>query len=346
MPGQDGAALGRRIAANPALGATRLILLTSSGLRGDGQRFAELGFAGYLLKPVTQRDLNDCLLLVMESGNKNWQMRTQPMVTRHHLRVQRERSKHRLLLAEDNLVNQKVARLALERLGHRVNIVGNGREAVEHWQAGGYDLILMDCQMPELDGYAATREIRALEAGQSRIPIIALTAHAMKGAGEECLAAGMDAHLSKPLDREQLERCLSKFLVQSADAGTAPAESSGTQDAETPVDVAALRALLDGDSLLEQELIADYASTGSSLLKAILDAISSNDFAAIQQAAHTLKGASASLYANASASLAGRIENAAKAGERAQISVLADELSQQVMRTIDFLESMPTAAHK
>jgi two-component system, sensor histidine kinase and response regulator len=283
----------------------------------------------------------------MESGAKNWQTRTQPMVTRHHLRAQRERSKRRILLAEDNAVNQKVARLALEKLGHRVDIVGTGREAVEHWNAGGYDLILMDCQMPELDGYEATRAIRVQEAGRARVPIVALTAHAMKGADEHCLAAGMDAHLSKPLDREALDRCLTKFFGQTAEQPVVNDENTAkntTLTVQSPVDIAALHALLDGDSSLERELIDDYASTGSAALKAILDAIAANDLSGVQHAAHTLKGASASLYAGASAALAGRVESAAKSGAHAQVGVLAEELGQEVTRTIEFLRNMSKAA--
>jgi hypothetical protein len=120
--------------------------------------------------------------------------------------------KCRVLLAEDNAVNQKVARRILEKLGYLVDVVGDGRLAVEAWLAGHYDLILMDCQMPELDGYEAARAIRTLEAGRTHIPIVALTAHAMKGAAEQCTGAGMDAHLTKPIDRARLRACLAHYL--------------------------------------------------------------------------------------------------------------------------------------
>jgi CheY-like chemotaxis protein len=134
----------------------------------------------------------------------------QPLVTSAH-----DHRKARILLAEDNTTNRKIACRVLEKEGYEVEAVMDGRQAVDAWQRGGYDLILMDCQMPQLDGYEATREIRRCEADSAknqRIPIIALTAHAMKGAAEECHAAGMDDYLTKPLDREQLRRCLATHL--------------------------------------------------------------------------------------------------------------------------------------
>ena len=211
MPECDGAKLGRMIVADPMLQSTRLVLLTSSGERGDGKRFAEIGFAGYLLKPVTQRDLMETLLLVFSSQAQAWREGTQPIVTQDALPLSRE-AESRILLAEDNLVNQKVACRILEKLGYKVDVVDDGRAAVDAWASGRYNLILMDCQMPELDGYEATREIRRREAGGVRIPIVALTAHAMKGADAECSAAGMDDYLTKPIDRAQLQSCLTRLL--------------------------------------------------------------------------------------------------------------------------------------
>jgi PAS domain S-box-containing protein len=213
MPGCDGATLGTTIQGEEALRGARLILLTSSGQRGDGRLFSELGFAGYLLKPVTHRDLTDCLTMVLGTQAEGWRMSTQPIVTRHALRSQRVREARHILLAEDNLVNQKVACRILEKLGYRVDVAADGQAAFNAWQSGRYDLILMDCQMPVMDGYETTRHIREQESGAKHIPIIALTAHAMKGADNECRAAGMDEYLSKPIDREQLRQTLERWLA-------------------------------------------------------------------------------------------------------------------------------------
>jgi PAS domain S-box-containing protein len=227
MPGCDGATLGKSILAEDDLRGARLILLTSSGQRGDGRLFSELGFAGYLLKPVTHRDLTDCLTMVLGMQAEGWRMSTQPIVTRHALRSQRTREGHHILLAEDNVVNQKVACRILEKLGHRVDVAADGQAAFDAWQSGRYHLILMDCQMPVMDGYETTRKIREHESGGKHIPIIALTAHAMKGADNECRAAGMDDYLSKPIDREQLRESLSRWLNDSGDIPGAVEQAAG-----------------------------------------------------------------------------------------------------------------------
>jgi CheY-like chemotaxis protein len=239
MPSCDGAQLGRIIVDDAALRSTRLVLLTSSGQRGDGQLFAEIGFAGYLLKPVTQRDLTDCLKLALAKSAEAWHLQSQPIITRHALRAQRARTRDRILLAEDNAVNQKVAARLLEKLDYRVDIVGDGRAAVAAWQSGRYDLILMDCQMPELDGYEATREIRRLENGERHIPIVALTAHAMKGADQECFEAGMDSYLAKPIDRDMLEACIERHMARDPEAVTTTSVSKSSEradDVAAPVD--------------------------------------------------------------------------------------------------------------
>jgi two-component system, sensor histidine kinase and response regulator len=220
MPGCDGATLGKTILAEPALRGARLILLTSSGQRGDGRLFSELGFAGYLLKPVTHRDLTDCLMMVLGTQAEGWRTATQPIVTRHALRSQRHREAHHILLAEDNVVNQKVACRILEKLGYRVDVAGDGQAAFEAWQSGRYHLILMDCQMPVMDGFETTRKIREHEVGGKHVPIIALTAHAMKGADNECLAAGMDDYLSKPIDREHMQNALNRWLNEPGDSAS------------------------------------------------------------------------------------------------------------------------------
>jgi signal transduction histidine kinase/DNA-binding response OmpR family regulator len=218
MPNCDGAQLGRTIIQHERLKSTRLILLTSSGQRGDSRLFANIGFAGYLLKPVMQRDLTDCLTLALASSADSWHLQSQPILTWQALRTQRIRTGRKILLAEDNIVNQKVAVRLLQLLGYDVEVAGDGQAAVSAWQTHPFDLILMDCQMPQMDGYEATRNIRRLEEGKRHIPIVALTADAMKEAEPNCRAAGMDDYLSKPIDRAKLEACLARHLPREESA--------------------------------------------------------------------------------------------------------------------------------
>jgi PAS domain S-box-containing protein len=221
MPGCNGADLGRQINADPPLNSARLVVLTSSAQRPESSRFAQLGFAGFLIKPVAQDDLLECLMLVLGASADDWHAQSHPIVTEEQLRFRRVSGpKRRILVAEDNTVNQKVALFTLQKLGYQADVVTNGAEAVEAWKTGDYDAILMDCQMPVLDGYAATREIRRLQGGEDRVPIVALTAHAMQGADADCRAAGMDDYVTKPLDREQLRRCLERLLAERSSSKT------------------------------------------------------------------------------------------------------------------------------
>jgi signal transduction histidine kinase/DNA-binding response OmpR family regulator len=340
MPDCDGAELGRTINRDPTLKSTRLILLTSSGQRGDGRMFADIGFAGYLLKPVTQRDLTEGLVLVLASTADSWHLRSQPMITRHALRAQRALNRNRILLAEDNLVNQKVARSLLEKMGYRVDIVADGAAAVAAWQSGKFDLIIMDCQMPQMDGYAATREIRRLESGKSHIPIVALTAHAMKGDEEKCRTAGMDDYLSKPIERTKLDASLERLLPSAISALAAPAETPQSPNSpHLPVDWEALLNSIDGDKGFARDLADAFIGTVDREVAAIMAALGSGDAAALRNSAHTLKGASSNLRAPVAAAAAARLESATGAGMSAEVPALADDLIAEVRRTIAYLRS-------
>jgi signal transduction histidine kinase/CheY-like chemotaxis protein/ligand-binding sensor domain-containing protein/HPt (histidine-containing phosphotransfer) domain-containing protein len=336
MPDSDGADLGKKIVAEDALKNTRLILLTSSGQRGDGKLFAEIGFAGYLLKPVTQRDLLECLSMVMSTRAESWQLRTQPIITRHALRTHRAESKHHLLLVEDNAVNQKVACRLLENLGYRVDTAVNGQAAVSAWESGRYDLILMDCQMPIMDGYEATRQIRSRERLGRRTPIIALTAHAMKGADNECTAAGMDDYLSKPIDRAQLTACLERWLKSIARASEDVAEPVAPAT-ENPIDWDELLTATGNDLDFAQELAELFVRGAEGNVEAILLAVQSADFAAISANAHELKGACANVQATAAMLAAHRLEAAALNADATQLSSLSTALRIEIDRVTEYL---------
>jgi PAS domain S-box-containing protein len=357
MPDCDGAELGRIVIADATLKETRLVLLTSSGQRGDSHLFADIGFAGYLLKPVAQSDLTDCLMLVLGNTAESWHLKSQPIVTRHALRAQRHRAPKRVLLAEDNLVNQKVALRMLEKLQCRVEVVADGLATIEAWKKGNFDLILMDCQMPGMDGYEATREIRKLERGERHIRIVALTANAMKGDEEKCRAAGMDDYLTKPIDRAKLEACVEALTLGTGSTGTVPVLNPAAtaawaeknlveasvepkaQVSDGPVDATALAALVDSDWEFARGLVESFTDTANTVLATIATALASADSLALGEAAHVMKGASANLFALAAASAAEQLEAAAKSGDVAQMQACADSLKTEVAKAVGYLKA-------
>ncbi len=205
IPDMDGFEVAERVKASPFGADVEIILLTSVGQKGDTRRCKELGISGYLLKPVKQPELLDAITMALGQPSREGGA----VITRHLIREARRRLS--ILLAEDNIVNQKLAVKLLEKRGYQVAVASNGREAVDAFEGERFDLILMDVQMPEMDGLEATRLIREKEAeGNKHIPILAMTAHAMKGDREECLAAGMDDYLSKPFKPKELYSMIEK----------------------------------------------------------------------------------------------------------------------------------------
>ena len=347
MPGCNAGEIAKILHADPRHRAMQLVLLTSIGERGDARSFSKLGFAAYLLKPATERDVVDCLALLLQPKSDTINA---PIVTRHQLRTLREHDKPRLLLVDDNLVNRKVGKAIVEQMGYRIDLACDGIEALAAWEQHEYAAILMDCQMPEMDGYEATREIRRRENGQKHIPIIAVTAHAMAGAAEECLAAGMDAYQSKPLDRALLQQCLNKFLgdvpAQSAakESPTAAVVTNAQHSNAEPVDWNRLDETCDGDKEFASELISTFETSGEQSLQQIQEALASNDLAAVQRAAHSLKGAAGSIGAMIARSVAADLEDAAKDGDSGKAALLLDALRGEIARANEYLHRKLEAA--
>ena len=205
MPDMDGFTLVRKLREEGLLDGTRVILVTSGGQRGDAARSRELGIASYLSKPLRQSELRAAILAVLGAGVSEGSLSLP--ITRHSLRENRRRLQ--VLVAEDNIVNQQVARRLLEKRGHVAVLAGNGLEAIKALEQRDFDLVLMDVQMPQMDGFEATATIRNREKTTGRRQrIIAMTAHAMKGARERCLACGMDGYLAKPIRASELNEAL------------------------------------------------------------------------------------------------------------------------------------------
>ncbi len=213
MPGMDGMTLCRLIKSDPLLEATVLVMVTSMGQRGDTAMMEQIGFAGYLNKPVRKIQLYDCMAIALGRAMSGVEKPETGLVTRHTIEEAAARGV-RILVAEDNIINQKVAQRLLNSLGYKVDVAANGLETVKALELINYDLVLMDCQMPEMDGFAATAAIRSehSKVTNHNVPIIAMTANAMKGDKEECLAAGMNDYVAKPVTKAKLAEILPKWL--------------------------------------------------------------------------------------------------------------------------------------
>jgi PAS domain S-box-containing protein len=211
MPKMDGFTLIERIRQRPELSTATIVMLTSAGHRGDAVRCQELGVAAYLLKPIRQSELREAIARVLGAREQDGAI---PLITRFSVQDVRDPSVFlKVLLAEDNAVNQRLAVRLLEKRGHHVTVAGNGREALQALEKESFDLVFMDVQMPELDGFEATAAIREREKGSAlHQPIVALTAHAMKGDREKCLAGGMDGYLTKPIRPQELDEILEDYL--------------------------------------------------------------------------------------------------------------------------------------
>jgi signal transduction histidine kinase/DNA-binding response OmpR family regulator len=299
MPDIDGFELTGLIREHPEYVIPTVMMLTSEGLRGDAARCRALNIGGYLTKPVTQSELLDAIMNALGESSQ-----PEPkLVTRHYLRESQR--KLNLLLAEDNVVNQRLAVRLLEKLGHRVTVASNGQEAVAHWQNGHFDAILMDVDMPIMNGYEATELIREQEKGRgAHIPILAMTAHAMQGVRETCLSHGMDGYLSKPIDTEALWKEL-EHLAQGV-ADDVEAEVKDDAVAETVVmasvindeasikpvvaDFATARENMDDSRELFEEIARLLRADTPKQIKRIKDGMVSGDADAIRHGAHALKG--------------------------------------------------------
>ncbi len=346
MRDMDGAMLGERINADPDLSQARIVMLTSMDRHGDMQRFASLGFAAYLTKPVRARELLLCLDRVLARDSKEWHMQSQPIITRGSLTGSEARYDCNVLLVEDNAVNQQVSVRYLERLGCKVRVTDNGAEAVRAWSEMSYDLILMDLQMPIMDGLAATCRIRQLEDGTRHTPIVALTANAMAGQLERCIAVGMDGFLTKPLDISRLHEILRRYGLGPSAADPSTAKDSTSTHVVVPVNLARLNELTQDDPAFSRELTLTFISSGRLILEEIHDAFAALDRPGLVRAAHKIKGASANVHAEPLRDLAHTLEARAPSLDQPRLKDLIDELCSEFTRAEIFLQTLTSAPQR
>jgi CheY-like chemotaxis protein/HPt (histidine-containing phosphotransfer) domain-containing protein len=336
MPGMDGVALGRAVKADETLKGVQLVLFSSLGQRGEARQMEEVGFSAYLTKPARQSELFDCLSAVLAGTASARQ--AQSIVTRHTIREMSRGA--RILLAEDNTTNQDVALGMLEKLGLRADAVANGREAVHALETLPYDLVLMDVQMPEMDGLEATQHIRDPQSmvRNHQVPIIAMTAHAMQGDREKCLKAGMNDYVSKPIAPQALADALEKWLPREVSIKRTPRKAVGYVDEKVRepkavvFDKAGMMARLTNDEGLARKVIEGFLYDIPKQIWVLRTCLKAGDAARVERQAHTIKGASANVGGEAMGAVAFEIEKMAKAGDLRAGTARLPELGNQLAR--------------
>jgi CheY-like chemotaxis protein/HPt (histidine-containing phosphotransfer) domain-containing protein len=304
----DGETLARAIKADPALQETVLVILTSGDNLNRATRLQEAGIFACLVKPVRQSKLRDVLAVAW--GARNQMSATQLLArseapTRKIQPTMTRKNLARVLVADDNTTNQRVAQLMLENLGCRVDVAADGKEAIEMLALLPYDVVFMDCEMPEMDGYEATAEIRRRHHAGRPVPIIAMTAKAIQGDRERCLQAGMDDYISKPVRLEDLEEALERWIPKGRRiAQDEPEQLPRSTRAEPessaldPEVTARLRSLAAADPAVLEEIHESFLTSSVEYLEALRQAAQAGDPEALAQAAHAFKGASGNVGAS------------------------------------------------
>jgi CheY-like chemotaxis protein/HPt (histidine-containing phosphotransfer) domain-containing protein len=337
MPGMDGLEVAARIRRDPRLAGATIMMLSSASRPGDAAHCKEVAVAQCLTKPIKRSALLDAILAAMGARPRKG---PETPLDKSRPRPLRE---FRVLLAEDNAVNQRLAVRMLEKAGHSVVVANDGVEALAALEDDTFDVVLMDMQMPEMDGFEAVAEIRKREKvnpRRERVPIIALTAHAMKGDREKCLSAGMDQYVSKPIHAETLFRAMEQVVPagltqeQAADAPGEPAPRQAPEPAPVavtpppnpsqgpgapPFDIATAMQRLQGDEELFRELAALFLQNGPEMVRRISQAIDSGDFQTIHAATHALKGSVSNFEARPAFEAALNLEAAARDKDSARV---------------------------
>ena len=338
MPGMDGFELAEQVKKNPLLTRAIIMMLTSSGWHGDAARCREVGISAYLLKPISKSELLLAIRkLLGHAPDKEAKVTEGAPATKMYLGL-------RILVAEDNAVNQALIMRVLEKMGTSAVLARNGREAVEIWQKKKFDLIFMDVQMPELDGFGATAAIREIEKTTGEhIPIIAMTAHAMKGDRERCLEGGMDGYISKPVNFAEVRETLERVAEQSGGGlvgGTqpAPSKAAGIWDPEAAL------ARVDNDRALFGDVIEIFREEGPKLVQKLAAALAQGNTEEAQRAAHSIKGEVSYFAAPKAVELAKTIEYAARDNDlekcRATLPELQKVLEQLTVALIEMQQEV------
>ena len=341
MPEMDGFELVEKIKQDPQLGSAVIMMLTSGDRPGDVARCEQLGVAAYLLKPIKQSELFDAIVMALgittpededwETTAVEWAEEIRPL---------------QILLAEDSLVGQKLAVGLLEKQGHSVFVANNGKEAIAAWESHDFDLALMDVQMPEMDGFDATATIRAREKHSGKhLPIIAMTAHAMKGDRQRCLQAGMDEYIAKPIRAKQLFQVitalLERFIGPNEQSRGAPADGE-----EETFDFSEALRTVRGDRELLKEIAEAFLKESPRLMTEIRQAVSAGDAAALRVAVHTLKSSMRYFGAGRAFEQAYQLEKMGRMGDlgnaESPLHALEGEIARLTPVLLNYVRGNPT----
>jgi CheY-like chemotaxis protein/HPt (histidine-containing phosphotransfer) domain-containing protein len=339
MPGMDGEHLARTIKQDARIRDVILVVLTSMGKRGDASRMEAIGCAGYLVKPIKPSQLLEALVAVLGQSQRQAPAGRPQLVTRHTISEQKSQ---RILLAEDNLINQKLAEALLSRAGYPVETVENGRQAVEALKARRFGLVLMDVQMPEMDGFEATHLIRSNEGSRDHTPIIAMTAHALKGDRERCLAAGMDDYLPKPLERAELFKAIERWTqfprpAEEAEAEPALATSAPSED---PLDRRKALPFFGGDEAFFDRLLGQFVVNLGGDIEKLKAARASGDAHTFARIAHTLKSVAETFGADRLSAAAQQLEALGFDDNLAAAGPFIEVLEAEHPRLRDYLDGL------
>ena len=335
MPEMDGEETLRLIKQDPHIGEVLVIILTSMGTRGDASRLQALGCAGYLLKPIRGFQVSEALAAVLGWTKLPEELKAGRLVTRHTLTEQKD---VHILLAEDNPINSKLAVALLARVGYTVDTVENGAQAVAAVRKDPYSLVLMDVQMPEMDGFEATQLIREMQAGGTRTPIIALTAHAMKGDRERCLEAGMDDYISKPLQPEELYAAIERWTKSSMRPARVEAGAIQPAGSEVgPMDWEKGLWYCGGDQALFTELVTQFVDNLEGEINELRAAVAAKDSPVFTRRAHGMKGIAATFGADPLAEIAKQLEALGFEGNLPAAPPLIDQVEVEGARLREFV---------
>ena len=346
MPEKDGVTILTEIKQNDQVKDVHVVILTSMGHRGDAAKLISLGCDGYLVKPVKKDHLEEMILTVLgqKPGTGALHLQTGQLITSHTI-SERRRKLVQILLAEDNIINQKLAVNLLQKAGYSVDVVDNGQMAVDAMLQKDYTLVLMDVQMPEMDGLEATQAFRTKEMSGKHIPIIAMTAHAMKGDRDMCLAAGMDGYLSKPLDPQEFFQTINLWINRSLPGtGSLPpvADPIETQQKTAPIPPGKPLNLVEalprfGDDLdFFKTMLGEFIKNLPERITQLEEAITQRDIKAVTRLAHNLKGAASNFSAEGVRSAAAALEMNGANGDILHANEAIDKIKIELPKLDDY----------